>query len=572
MLIELLQELLNKLSIVVFFAFFLTKSSLFQRYFLKKKINMADKIFFSIAFGCIGILATYWGIPIENTLANSRSISILLAGILGGPLVGTGAGLIAGIHRMLIPEGRFTAIACGISTILAGVIAGISKKYIDEKQKKWPYGLVLAIIVECLQLLLILLISKPFDKALQVVKILFFSMTLINVLGITMILMIIEQFFGEQEKAGSEKAQLALNIATQTLPYLRKGLTEQSALNTANIIYSMTDASAVAITDTNKILVHVGLGSDHHKKNDPIDTKITRDVLSRGLFMVAQEKCEINCSNEDCPLKSVIVVPLKMQDNIIGSLKIYKSSGNSINPSDIELAKGLGHLFSTQLELSQIDYQKELLIESEIKALQAQIQPHFLFNALNTIAVFCRTNPNKARELILNLSNYLRNSFKNQGEFIPLSKEIESVQAYLSIEQARFSERLNVAYDIKADMDIFIPPLILQPLVENAIKHGILSNIEGGTVKISAFSEDDEAVIIVEDTGVGMSKTQIHALLNNKYSNQGVGLTNVINRLQCIYGRKPEIESEIGKGTKITIKIPKIPKERGELFENSISG
>ena len=124
-----------------------------------------------------------------------------------------------------------------------------------------------------------------------------------------------------------------------------------------------------------------------------------------------------------------------MQDNIIGSLKIYKSSGNSINPSDIELAKGLGHLFSTQLELSQIDYQKELLIESEIKALQAQIQPHFIFNALNTIAVFCRTNPNKARELILDLSSYLRNSFKNQGEFIPLSKEIESVQSYLSIEQ-----------------------------------------------------------------------------------------------------------------------------------------
>lgn len=101
----------------------------------EEKINMADKIFFSIAFGCIGILATYWGIPIENTLANSRSISILLAGILGGPLVGTGAGLIAGIHRMLIPEGRFTAIACGISTILAGVIAGISKSILMKNRK-----------------------------------------------------------------------------------------------------------------------------------------------------------------------------------------------------------------------------------------------------------------------------------------------------------------------------------------------------------------------------------------------------------------------------------------------------
>lgn len=568
MLIELLQDLLNKLSVVVFFAFFLSKSSLFQRYILKKNINLGDKIFFSIGFGCVGILATYWAVPIEDSLANSRSISIVLAGILGGPLVGTGAGLIAGIHRMLIPEGRFTAIACGISTILAGLIGGLSKKYIDEKQKKWLYGLFIGMIVECLQMIIILIISKPFDQALHVVKILFFPMTVINVLGITIFLMIIQQFYGEQEKAGSEKAQLALNIANQTLPYLRKGLTEESAINTAHIIYSMTDASAVAITDTNKILVHVGLGDDHHKKNDPIDIKITRDVLNRGLFMVAQEKCEINCSNEDCPLKAVIVVPLKMQDHIVGSIKIYKDSVNSISLSDIELAKGLGHLFSTQLELSQIDYQKELLIDSEIKALQAQIQPHFLFNALNTIAVFCRTNPNKARELILDLSSYLRNSFKNQGEFIPLSKEIESVQSYLSIEQARFSERLNVVYDIEPNLNIHIPPLILQPLVENAIKHGLLSNIEGGTVKISAFREDDEAVIIVEDTGVGMSESQIYSLINNKYKNKGVGLTNVNNRLQCIYGRKLEIESEIGKGTKITIRIP---IKRGEMIEDNIS-
>ena len=463
-------------------------------------------------------------------------------------------------------EGRFTAIAVYIYNF-GGLIGGLSK-YIDEKQKKWLYGLFIGMIVECLQMIIILIISKPFDQALHVVKILFFPMTVINVLGITIFLMIIQQFYGEQEKAGSEKAQLALNIANQTLPYLRKGLTEESAINTAHIIYSMTDASAVAITDTNKILVHVGLGDDHHKKNDPIDIKITRDVLNRGLFMVAQEKCEINCSNEDCPLKAVIVVPLKMQDHIVGSIKIYKDSVNSISLSDIELAKGLGHLFSTQLELSQIDYQKELLIESEIKALQAQIQPHFLFNALNTIAVFCRTNPNKARELILDLSSYLRNSFKNQGEFIPLSKEIESVQSYLSIEQARFSERLNVVYDIEPNLNIHIPPLILQPLVENAIKHGLLSNIEGGTVKISAFREDDEAVIIVEDTGVGMSESQIYSLINNKYKNKGVGLTNVNNRLQCIYGRKLEIESEIGKGTKITIRIP---IKRGEMIEDNIS-
>lgn len=556
MLLILLEGLLNKLGIIVVFVFLLSKSNFFKRYVLKEKLSLYDKIFFSFVFGGLGILFTYWGIPVHGGIANSRSIVVVAAGMLGGTAVGTGAGLIAGIHRMFVRGGPLTSFACGISTIIGGLIGGRFKKYIEEKQDKWLYGILIGIIVETIQMVIILLISRPFDEAFYLVRLIFMPMTFINAMGIGIFVILIEQIYDEQEKAGALKAQLALNIANCTLPYLRKGLNEFSAQETAEIIYKMTGSAAVAITNTEKILAHVGLGDDHHKKGDNIRTNITKRVIEEGRFMVAQERGEIDCINKNCSLKSVIVVPLKEQEKTIGTLKLYKNRENSITSSDIELAKGLGHLFSTQLELSQIDYQKELLSQSEIKALQAQIQPHFLFNALNTIVSFCRTDPNQARELLLKLSYYLRSSFKNQEDFIPLEKEIQLVEAYLSIEQARFSERLKVEYDIEPSMNITIPPLILQPIVENAVKHGLLPKSEGGTVKISAYSENKEAIIKIKDDGVGMSKDQVQCLLDTRCKKEGVGVSNVNNRLQSIYGHKLEIDSDLGHGTTVIIRIP----------------
>jgi len=117
-----------------------------------------------------------------------------------------------------------------------------------------------------------------------------------------------------------------------------------------------------------------------------------------------------------------------MHDELIGTLKLYQSRVNGISSSEMELAKGLGLLFSTQLELSQLTYQKELLAKTELKALQAQIHPHFLFNALNTIIAFCRTDPLKARDLLMNLSFFLRSSFKNTDEFIPFEQELQHIR------------------------------------------------------------------------------------------------------------------------------------------------
>ncbi|WP_105614067.1 sensor histidine kinase [Vallitalea okinawensis] len=556
MILVILKGLLNQLGIIVLAAFILSRSRFFKNYILKENLTLYDKVLFAVVFGLVGIGGTYAGVPINDAIANSRSIGVVVAGLLGGPFVGIGAGLIAGIHRMLITTGRFTAIACGISTILGGVIAGYAKKYVDHKQDKWLFAALVAAIIETLQMGVILLVARPFDQALLLVEIIFIPMTFINSLGTGAFILLIQQIYDEKEKAGAMKAQLALSIATKTLPYFRKGLNFVSAEKTAKIIHESTKVAAVSLTDNEKILAFVGAGKDHHKTGGHIRTRLTKRAIQEGRFMVAHEKSAIECFDKKCPLKSVIVVPLLINEQVTGTLKLYKKVENSITSSDVELAKGLGHLFSTQLELSQLDYQNKLLSKAELKALQAQIQPHFLFNALNTIVSFCRTDPSKARELLLKLSYYLRTNFKNIGDYIPIKKELEYVKAFLYIEKARFGERLVVKFEEDGDINCNIPPLILQPIVENALKHGLLPKKTGGSVVIRVARRDDHVKITVIDDGVGMSKDEVRCLLDHQCKKEGIGVSNVHKRLESIYGQGLHIESNEGQGTKVSMIIP----------------
>ncbi|XMB85181.1 sensor histidine kinase [Mycoplasmatota bacterium WC44] len=558
MLFDLLNSLFSKLGIIVLAAFILSRLKIFKYYILKEKLSKTDKVIFSVVFGIVGILGTYSGIPIQGAIANSRSIGVIVAGLFGGPTVGIAAGLIAGIHRMFMITGRFTAIACGISTIVGGVIAGLAKKRIDEKNNKWLWGALLAFLIEAIQMGVILLIARPFEEALLLVQLIFIPMTFINSVGTGAFILLIQQIFEEHERAGAVKAQLALNIATKTLAILRNGLNYSSALKVAKIIHENTEVDAVALTDQTMILAHIGIGDDHHKNGRKIYTKITERVIGSGKYMIAQEKEKIECPTDKCKLGSSIVVPLKIKDHVIGTLKLYKKSENAITSYDIELAKGLGHLFSTQLELSQIEHQRDLLQKAELKALQAQIQPHFLFNALNTIISFCRTDALKARDLLTKLSFFLRTSFKTNDEFISFEQEIEHIKNYLDIEEARFSDRLKVEYDIDNKISCLVPPLILQPIVENALKHGLKNKKQDGMLCISAKSINNDVVIEISDNGVGVTKERVNYLLNHRDPSDGIGVNNVNDRLISIYKTSLQIDSSPNMGTRVKITLPDV--------------
>ena len=530
-----------------------------QKTLFKNSLSFKDLLVLASIFGSMGILGTYTGLPLKGALVNSRAIGVFVGGLLGGPLVGLVSGIIAGSHRYLIDIGGFTAVACSLSTVLEGLFAGLLKKRIEDTDYKVVFAIVAGMVGELMQMAIILLIAKPYSEALDLVKIISIPMVLANGLGIGIFIAIIESIYKEIEKEGAYQAQVALKIADKTLKYFRDGYNKENAEAIAKIIKNTVDIDAVAFTDREKILAHVGVGDDHHKYGSPLQTEITKIVINSGKYKVSKSKKEINCSKKNCPLRAAVIVPLKDRDKVIGALKLYKVRENTITKMEVELALGLAQVFSTQIELGKIDIQNELLAKSELKALQAQINPHFLFNAINTVSSLIRTSPEEARDLLIHLGNYFRNNLNSSFSDVSLKKEIENVNSYVAIEKARFGDKLKMTYKIPKDLDCKLPPLIIQPIVENAIKHGIFNLIEGGTVEIEAVNKERSTEIYVRDNGIGMDEELIKYLLTSGQDIDKIGIRNVNERLKNKYGDEfgLGIKSRIGDGTEVKIVIPK---------------
>lgn len=223
-----------------------------------------------------------------------------------------------------------------------------------------------------------------------------------------------------------------------------------------------------------------------------------------------------------------------------------------------ELDNDKGISLGWMAQIYDVTERKKESISSESAFLRAQIKPHFLFNALNVIAVLCRVDPEKARELILDLSSYMRHSFdlRNLEKYIPFEEELDFIKAYVRIEEARFKDRLNMVYEIDDTQGLRLPPLLLQPLVENAIRHGIRKSKTGRIVILRVKNLREHYLIEVEDDGDGMTPKQTEMVLR-KQNTGGVGLYNIQKRLEMLYGTQLSIESNPSAGTKVTMLLPK---------------
>lgn len=198
------------------------------------------------------------------------------------------------------------------------------------------------------------------------------------------------------------------------------------------------------------------------------------------------------------------------------------------------------------------------LINSEMDFLKAQIKPHFIFNVLSVISSMITRDTKKAKKILLDFSDYLRYSFDfSSGEsFTPIKKEIDLVKTYVAIEKERFGDRLNIEYNIDENIDIKIPSLVIQPIVENAIRHGILSKIDGGNIKLSIYKDGEEVIIKVKDDGVGIESNRLANLLDGKDEKAGVGVKNINSRLIKSYGSGLNIVSNLNQGTEVIIRVP----------------
>jgi two-component system sensor histidine kinase LytS len=555
--------LLKHVGLLVAGAFVLLTISPVQELNFKRN-TVYNTLFLIIFFGLFGILGTYSGNAIFHSIANLRAMAVVTAGLFGGPLVGLGAGLIAGGHRFLIDPWGFSAFPCSLATIIEGLMAGYFHYRYTEKSMDWNIAMVLAFLGESLHMGLVLLISRPFHQAVELVEVIALPMLIGNTLGAGLFIHVIKTLYDFRERKDSTQAQKIFDIANNTVRYLRDGLNMESAHATAKILYQRLPVAAVSITDSAQVLVHVGKGADHHLAGRPIITSATKKVITTGNPIFLRKKSHIGCDHKNCPFHSAIIVPLKKGGSIVGTLKLYGSRSVELNRIQFEIARGLTDLFSIQLELEDIQVKDRLLAHAEIKHLQAQINPHFLFNSLNTIASFCRTAPEKARELILDLSLYMRKNLDSSRGFIPLADELEQINSYVAIEKARFGELITVNIDVEPGCEKWpIPSLIIQPLVENAIKHGIKTREGGGTVTLRIYRNLDMLEVTVEDDGEGVPEEILAVLFIKKdleSHTEGVGLRNSNHRLEQIYG--PDFSMEIistpQKGTSISFRIPSL--------------
>jgi two-component system, LytTR family, sensor kinase len=205
----------------------------------------------------------------------------------------------------------------------------------------------------------------------------------------------------------------------------------------------------------------------------------------------------------------------------------------------------------------KLEEQKRLLLEARLDALQRQINPHFLFNTLNSIASLVRMKPELAREMTVKLANILRALLKDHDSFVPLSQELNFTDDYLDIEVVRFgAEKLRVQKEIDPrTLEVLVPSILLQPLIENSIKHGLEPRINGGTVTLRSRLQGDRAIIEVADDGVGVGHKSLSALSR---TGAGIGIKNVRERLEVLYGNQARftVVSNPGRGTLVSIEIP----------------
>jgi two-component system, LytTR family, sensor kinase len=342
-----------------------------------------------------------------------------------------------------------------------------------------------------------------------------------------------------------------LHTAALASPALREGLTEESATRSLPHLRALVATPAAALTDTTGVLAWDGLGQHHRHQVEGL----VATVVDGGRTWIVDQG-SLDCERSGCPVRQAILSPLVVEERIVGTLLVLAPYASG---SLVRAAEEVAQWVSGQLELAELDASRTRLMEAEVRALRAQISPHFIYNSLGAIASFVRTDPDRARELLLEFADFTRYSFRRHGDYTTLAEELRSVERYLLLEQARFGERLDVTLQIAPEvLPVSVPFLCIQPLVENAVRHGLAGN-RTGRLSIVARDLGRECCIEVEDDGAGEDPERVRRALAGDADLDSVGLGNVDARLRNTFGDDYGlvVETAPGAGTKVTVRVPK---------------
>lgn len=536
-----------------------------------------------VVFGLFALISNFTGVEIggnqimidqpftdlstHSSLANTRVLTIGVSGLIGGPIIGVSVGIISGVIRYF--QGGIDAYIYVISSVLIGLLSGLYGLKSIEKNTypKAGKGLVIGAVMETVQMVCIILLSTNLQEAADLVKFIGLPMILTNSIGTGIFLSIIDSTLRQEEQTRAVQTHDVFQLTNETMPYFRSGMNEESCTQAAKIIQKLIKVSAVSITNNDSILAHVGAASDHHVPSKKIVTNLSKEVLRTGEIKEAHSHEEIGCNHPGCPLEAAIVIPLKSKKKTVGTLKLYFTDASKLTFVERQLAEGLATIFSSQIELGEMELQSQLLQDAEIKSLQAQVNPHFFFNTINTISALIRVDSEKAREMLLQLSTFFRSNLQGaRTNVIPLEKELLQVEAYMKLEQARFPDRYQVEMNIENGlMNILLPPFVIQILVENAFKHAFKNRKVDNLVQVTINKIGQEILVSIRDNGYGIEGNRLEKLGKESVSSEkgtGSALENLNKRLISLFGDKAQLHFESSeKGTVVSCKVPYQGKE-----------
>jgi two-component system LytT family sensor kinase len=343
-----------------------------------------------------------------------------------------------------------------------------------------------------------------------------------------------------------------LHTASLAARHLQDGLTTEGTARAAKHLRALLGSAALAVCDHTSVLAWDG-AADHHRQHAHQDAA---EVLATGRTIVLGHDA-VGCGDPDCPVRTAVIAPVVTEERVVAAVAAY---GPHASAGLARATEEVARWVSTQAELAELGRERTRTMEAELRALRAQISPHFIYNSLAAIASFVRTDPERARELLLEFADFTRYALRRGGAFTTLAEELRNVERYLALEQARFGERLRISLLIAPEvLPVTVPYLAIQPLVENAVRHGIASKEGGGQVTILATDMGAEAEISVEDDGIGSDPEAIRRVLDGQSGADSVGLGNVDARLRQVYGDDCGlvVETAPGAGTRVSFRVPK---------------
>lgn len=552
--------LFERLGLLLVIAFVLTRSPGFRSLLYREfSIKMAG--IHACVFGLFGIAGTLTGVVIGNDftvvhefvwnvednqmVVSSSLVAIVIAGLLGGPVVGLGAGIIAGTHLFFL--GGIGFLANSLVNPLTGLLAGFTARFFSQERVISPIKALFIGIFPPILLMHLLLIFDSQDRTMiELINTIGLPVVLSNSIAIAIFTAMIAIVLREQENEAAFATRQALTIAEEALPFLKEESFQNKAEGIADLLYARLKLAAVTVTNEKEVMAHKGLGGDHHKIGNQLMTQISRQALASKEILVAYSQAEIQCTHKNCPLEAVIIIPIIEAQQTIGLIKLYFRKPQHIRPVELMLAEGLGQLIANQLKSIKAERLELHTRDAELSNLQAQINPHFLFNTLHMIAALFRKDPEKARHITVQLAQFMRFNLKLVStQLVPLEKETEHVKAYIEIIQTRFTSRLQIHFlQPEGISHLLIPPSSIQPLVENSVRHGLEHVSEGGRVDVRMEQLGERIKISVRDNGQGFPD---HILLQAGETvlagkqHGGTGLYNVNQRLINLLGKEARL-------------------------------